>query len=474
MIRGYMYTTILTLFKQGCGKRKISRDTGVHRDTVSKIISKYKEKGIEEPAKYERESKVSKWHEDIVKMLSEQLSLIRIHEELVKEGFECSYNALSHYVRSQNIKKKSCIRFETLPGEEAQVDFGYVGRRVDKEGRKRKAYVFNMRLSYSRYDYYEVVFDQKIETWVRCHINAFNYFGRVPKVIKLDNLKAGVTKVNMYEPMYQKEYKRMADYYGTMLSACRPAQPQEKGKVESGIKYVKNNFFAGRKFIDNSDLNRQLEIWLKKANDRIHGTIKKKPKEIYESKEKGEMLKLPGVGYEMCSWHKRKVGKDCHITVDNNYYSVPEKYVGMMIYVLVKYKLVQVYNEKNEQLTTHERIEGKGKFSTNTSHYNKYKVLVPGFIEHNKHYEEKIKKMGDNCYAIYLELKKNCKNNWHRPIKGIISLQKEYSDEVIDLACKRALYFGICSYSKIKKIIESNSYNMPLNSNIGGGYAAYY
>lgn len=172
MIRGYMYTTILTLFKQGWGKRKISRETNVHRNTVSKIIKKYEEAGIEKPGRYKRESMAAKWHERIFELVNNKLSLVRIHEELIKEGFEGSYNALSYYVRQSNIKKKSRVRFETFPGEGAQVDFGYVGMRPDKEGKKREAYVFNMRLSYSRYDYYEVVFDQKIETWIRCHVNS--------------------------------------------------------------------------------------------------------------------------------------------------------------------------------------------------------------------------------------------------------------------------------------------------------------
>ena len=474
MIRGYMYTTILTLFKQGWGKRKISRETNVHRNTVSKIIKKYEEAGIEEPGIYHRESMAAKWHERIVEMLNSKLSLVRIHEELVKEGYEGSYNALSYYVRQSNIKKKSCVRFETFPGEEAQVDFGYVGMMPDKEGKKRKAYVFNMRLSYSRYDYYEVVFDQKIETWIRCHVNGFNYFGRAPKMIKLDNLKAGVTKVSIYEPMYQREYKMMAEHYQTMLWACRPGEPQEKGKVESGIKYVKNNFFAGREFKDNADMNDQLSKWLERANDRIHGTIKEKPREVYENKEKALMIELPAMGYDSCLWHERKVGKNCHITVDNNYYSVPEKYVGEIVYVLVRSKLVQIYDVNNELLTTHERLEDKGKFSSKNEHYNKYKILVPGFSQCEEHCELTMLKIGKNCHELYCAIKEKDKYSCYRVAKGVAKLAKDYGNETVDLSCKRALHYGVYSYLKIKSIVESNSYKMPLNDNMGGCHAAYY
>ena len=262
MIGTAMYTTILTLHKQGISQRKIARTTNTHRKTVRKIIERYGLSKIETPVAYNRASSVDSWHEEIISLLSEKLSTVRIFEKLQEKGYNSSYSSLSRYVRKHNIKKNTCVRFHTEAGEEAQVDFGDIGKKFDTNGKFKKAYVFNMRLSYSRLDYYEVVFDQKVETWIQCHINAFRYFAGVPKIIKLDNLKAGILNANFYEPIYQKEYKRMADHYNCLLSPCRPYQPQEKGKVESGIKYVKNNFFAGREFSSFQEMNQQLESWL--------------------------------------------------------------------------------------------------------------------------------------------------------------------------------------------------------------------
>jgi transposase len=145
----------------------------------------------------------------------------------------------------------------TLPWEEAQVDFGYAGYTL-YQGKKRKTWVFNMRLSYSRLDYYEVVYDQRVETFIQCHINAFNYFGGVPQYIKIDNLKAAILKTNFYEPIYQELYKNFAYYYGFHPLPCRIRRPNDKGKVESGINYVKNNFFSGRNFTDEQDLREKL------------------------------------------------------------------------------------------------------------------------------------------------------------------------------------------------------------------------
>jgi hypothetical protein len=326
-----------------------------------------------------------------------------------------------------------------------------------------------MRLSYSRLDYYQVVFDQKVDTWLQCHINAFKYFGGVAKVIKLDNLKAGIINANFYEPQYQQVYKNMADYYGTLITPCRTYQPQEKGKVESGVKYVKNNFFLGRKFSDNRDLNEQLCQWLDKANARIHGTTHKQPIEVFKSEEKEELIPLPLEEFVILIPSVRKVAKDCHIIFDNNYYSVPSKYVSKEVKVVCGNNLVKIYAE-DVVVATHERSKSKGEFKTNISHFDQYKRLCPGFAEYDIKYEDKMKAIGPFAEAMLKEMQKEYKNNWHRPVRGVIDLCKLYEHQVVDKACKRALSFGICSYSKIKSIIENNCYELPV-ADFGGDYA---
>ncbi|WP_341794773.1 helix-turn-helix domain-containing protein [Rickettsia endosymbiont of Rhinocyllus conicus] len=178
-----MYTTIITLYKQGNSQRNIAKLTRIDRKTVRKIINRYVESGTEYPAPYERSSALDSWHEQIIELLEKNLSYIRIFEELKIQGYTKSYGSLTRYIKKYKIQNNSCIRFHTLAGEEAQVDFGDIGLQYNAQGRRVKAYVFNMRLSYSRLDYYEVVFDQSCKTWIQCHINAFNYFAGSPKVV---------------------------------------------------------------------------------------------------------------------------------------------------------------------------------------------------------------------------------------------------------------------------------------------------
>lgn len=119
----------------------------------------------------------------IVTHLAAGLSGVRIHELLQEVGCLSSYSSIKTYIRELKGRADICIRFNTNPGEEAQVDFGYVGTLPDEHGKIRTAWVFNMRLSYARLDFYKVVCDQKVETFIQCHIEAFNYCRGIPKKV---------------------------------------------------------------------------------------------------------------------------------------------------------------------------------------------------------------------------------------------------------------------------------------------------
>ena len=150
-----------------------------------------------------------------------------------------------------------------------------------------------MRLSYSRLDYYEVVYDQRVETFIQCHVNAFYYFGGIHQYVKIDNLKAAILKANFYESIYQELYKNFAHHYGFNHLPCRVRRPNDKGKVESEIKYVKNNFFLGRKFSGEKDVKERLSRWNTKTNHRVRGTTRKVPQEVFEKEEKVKLIPLP-------------------------------------------------------------------------------------------------------------------------------------------------------------------------------------
>ena len=458
MLEVAMYTTIKTLWKKTRNKSEIARVTGHDWKTVSKVIRDI-EKGIEIPRKKPKKTIIDDYRETLTKLLEKDLSALRIHEELLRDGFIGSYSTVKKYVAMIKKRDDIFIRIHTDPGEEAQVDFGYIGITKDDCGKNRKTWVFNMRLSHSRLDYYEKVYDQKVETFIRCHINAFEFFGGVPAYVRIDNLKSAILKASFYEPIYQINYKQFADYYKFSPIPCRIYRPNDKGKVESGIKFVKGNFFKGRTFESGTDLERKLREWNNSANKRVHGTTRKVPLEVFMEEEKPALSSLPPVRFSLAKISTRKVYHDCHIYVDYNYYSVPYAYVGKKVDIELTDKILKVFYG-TEQIALHERINTKGCFSTIESHYPSFKIF--DVKKKQDTYRDKMRELGEYAAVFFDEALKMKPKSSISIARGVLSLQKLYSDEIINTSCKRALRYGAIEYIIVKNICKNSAYVLPL------------
>jgi len=225
------------------------------------------------------------------------------------------------------------VRVETRPGEEAQVDFGYGGMMLDPESQtERKTWAFVMTLSWSRHQYVEFVYDQKVATWLRCHRNSFPFFTGVLQRVVIDNLKAGIAKHSWEAPEAQRAYRECAEHYGFLITPYRPWTPQHKGKVEQGgVHYVKRNFLGGRE--PTTQANRDVQRWcLTTAGERIHGTTREQPLVRFAT-EQGTLQALPGAPYDLAIWEQVKAHRDCRIVFDNAYYSTPFRLVGQKLWV---------------------------------------------------------------------------------------------------------------------------------------------
>ena len=462
MIGGAMAITIQTLWKRCKNKSKIARETGHDWKTVAKMV-KLMESGEQYPARKPHTRILDANKEDIVRWLEEGLTGARIYAELGALGVKAGYSTVKDYIADIKKRENIFVRIHTKPGEEAQVDFGYVGPTDIGNGKRRKTWVFNMRLSYSRLDYYEKVYDQRVETFIQCHINAFKYFGGMPEYVKIDNLKAAILEANFYEPVYQRLYKSFADYYGFKPLPCRIYSPNDKGKVESGIKYVKSNFFLGRKFASGEDLDKKLRDWVdNKCNTRTHGTTRKVPREVFEAEEKHLLKPLPEDEFKMLTIGSRKVYHDCHIYAGYNYYSVPFEYVGKKVDIEIGDKILRIYYHGKE-IAMHARLAGRGEFSTNEAHYPKYKMMSQ--TEYQEKYQAKMSEIGPYAEQLFFAAIERHPRDWNKIIQGILSLVKSYPKEVVELSCKRALAYGALSYRIIKNTCYNGSYKLPVEFN---------
>lgn len=462
MIGGAMVTTIKTLWERCKNKTEIARLTGHDWKTVAKAV-KLLESGQEYPVTKPHPRKLDTCKEAILNWMEEGLTGVRIYDKLKAEGFQVGYSTVKLYLAGIRKREEIFVRIETPPGQEAQVDFGYVGLTRDKSGKKRKTWVFNMRLSYSRLDYYQKVYDQRVETFIECHQNAFRYFGGIPEYVRIDNLKAAILEANFYEPIYQELYKRFAQHCSFKSIPCRIYHPNDKGKVESGIKYVKNNFFSGRDFLDGMDLDRQLREWLDKTcNQRVHGTTRQIPLELFAKEEKAKLKPLPLKEFSMADVGSRKVYHDCHIYVDYNYYSVPFEYVGQEVDIELDKNILRIFYQ-NKEIALHPRQGGKGKFSTDNSHYPQYKRYSE--TEYQEKYQAKMAEIGPYAEQLFFQIVEQHPKEWARTVQGILSLLKNYSKEIVESACKRGLAFGVNRYTILKNICGNGSYLLPIEFN---------
>lgn len=378
---------------------------------------------------------------------------IRLFQVLQDHGFRGSYSSLQRYVsKSQLFKEKPVFRIESNPGEIAQVDFGSVGMIYDELAKAQvKAYVFVMVLGFSRDAYYEIVKHQDIATWCSCHIHAFEHFGGVPQIIIPDNLKSAIIKASFLDPVANKSYADLSKHYGFQIDPCLPGTPEHKGKVESGVKYVKNNFLPLRVFPNFADANRQLREWNNEiARMRIHGTTRRKPLELFENYEKGALRKLVLQRFEIPVWKRLKVYRDIHIQFDKAYYSVPYELRGEYVEARKTDSQVAVFHD-NELVAVHIPAP-TGKRRTNKDHYP---PDTGGYMEQDTEYcIQQAFSIGPYTHRIVKSLLKEEAIRNLRSSQNIIRLKKKFGHVRLEDACKRAVYYGNYTYGGVKNILE--------------------
>jgi transposase len=316
-------------------------------------------------------SQVEPFREQIIAWRQAGISGTAIHQALVREhGFAGSYSAVRRFLQGLALGAPAAtVALDFAPGEAAQVDFGAGPRILDTAtGELRKTWVFVMTLCFSRHQYAEVIWDQSVATWLACHRRAFEWFNAVPARLIIDNAKCAITRACRRDPEVQRAYAEYAEGYGFRIDACPPGEPQLKGRVEAGVKYIKRAFLPLRAFRDLTDANRQLRDWiLAEAGNRLHGTTRAQPLAQYQAVEKALMRPLPDVPPELAVWAKVKVHRDAHVQFEKAYYSVPFRLLGQALWLKATPATVRLYRD-HALVATHPRQRRAGARSTVDDH----------------------------------------------------------------------------------------------------------
>jgi hypothetical protein len=349
------------------------------------------------------------------------------------------------------------------------VDFGYAGLALDPQtDRLRKSWVFTMVLSWSRHQYAEVVWDQRIETWLLCHRHAFAFFGAVPAKIVPDNLKAAIVKASFTEPVAQRSYRECAEHYGFLIDPQPPRAPWLKGKVEQGgVHYVKRNFLAGRAVQTRDERNAALLVWCEQtAGQRLHGTTKCRPLERFAAVERAALCPLPPVPYDVGVWKQATLYRDCHLTFEGSYYSAPYRLVGARLWVRGGTRTVEIYTADDHQLVaTHDRAQQPGERHTQLAHLPPEKVA--GLTLTREQCRLQAGAIGPATAMVVGALLDHRPEDRLRAAGRLVRLAQTCTAERLERACLRAQAFGATDYATVKRILHEGLDQQPLPPALG-------
>ena len=475
VLKPHLQTTIWTLLRNGATQREIARVTGISRHTIRGYQKQFASQGDAGPPGAtagapaqtappwpptrppgSAPSSITSACEPHRAFIESQLKLSRnataVYQDLVDQfGFSGGYNSVKRF--AAKLRKREPQQFDRLsfqPGEEMQVDYGEgAPTRVKGTERFRKPRLFVATLRYSRRSFRRVVWKSSQEVWARLHEQAWRYFGGSCRYVVLDNLKEGVLKPDLYEPLLNPVYAAALAHYGVVADPARVRDPNRKGTVENAIGHTQATALKGRRFESIDEQNDFLEHWESRwAASRIHGSARRQVQAMFEE-ERPHLQALPVTGMQYFTESQRTVCDDTCVRVDHSSYAARPAPIGSRVLVRVFEHRIEVRNLKTQALLrTHARVDRPGT------------VVLP--------YEERVfnpsretHRILGQAKAIGPDAERLCQMLFaiegrvgQRKLWGIVGLAERYPRRLVDSACARAIAEGVHSYRHVKTLTE--------------------
>lgn len=458
-MKPHLRVTIETLLAHGASQHEIARRTGVDRKTIRRVQAKSPMATGSVPGEGQLPpprppappaSSACAPHRAFVEA---QVQLGRnaqaIYQDLVEQfGFAHGYNSVKRFVRG--LKVRAPERFdvlESLPGEEAQVDFGQGALTLRENGKYGRPYLFVMTLKYSGKSFRKVVWKADQESWARLHEEAWRTFGGAVTYVVLDNLKQGVLRPDLYEPALNAVYAALLAHYGVIADACRVEDPNRKGTVESAIQHTQSTALKGRKFPSIEAQNAWLAHWEERwAAPRIHGRKKRQVLAMF-AEEHPYLKPLPAQRFRYFRQETRTVDDAGLVQVQGAYYAAlpapPHSEVTVRLYE----REIEILDELGAVLRRHEKV-ARGQM-----------VLPDADRLFNPSRETarllaKVHKIGPHSSALAREIFARRGRPGQRAIYGLANLSRHYPRAAIEAACERVLTLSAPSYQAVRRLLE--------------------
>jgi transposase len=413
--------------------RKIARHLKIGRRTLAKYI----ETPAPPPAHRDRASKLDAFKPAIGELLERDSTAPAavILERLRPLGFDGGITIVKDYlqaVRTEAKNRRAYVRMEPGPGERFDVDWGHFGALV-YNGTPRKLYAFCLVECHSRKIYLEFTHSQSFESFVRCHIHAFEEMTGCPREIWFDNLATAVAEHEGNLVRFNPRFLAFAREYGFIPRACHVAAAWEKGKVERAIGYVRQAFWPLRTFADLNDVNAQARQWIEHtANQRKHRETGLAPDERFQP----EFLRpLPLLHPDYRDTADALVDKQLRLCFDGNRYCAPPRYVGRKLTVKADAHSVSIYDQSKE-VVTYARSWERGR-TFGAERFQK-ELFAQMAAAQRSAAQQRLTQMLGPTSEYYLRKLAETDRSLTRQVRELLELVRDYGPELVTAALEKA------------------------------------
>ena len=442
--------------QEGLSIAQIARELSLHPQTVSHWLKQPSFTG-RKPAR--RASRLDPYKPMIVRLLNQHdYSAVQILQRLRQSGYEGGSTILKDFVRKVRPPKKTAyltLSFES--GDCAQVDWAHAGA-VNVGSTRRRLSFFSMVLCYSRMLYVEFTLGESQEHFLACHQHAFESFGGSPRRVMVDNLKSAILSHPAGQPaLYHPRYLDFARHYGFQICACNVGAPNEKGRVENAVRYVKSSFLRGVDLDQFAPINPAAAQWLDTvANVRVHATTHKRPVDLFGT-ERPTLLPLPAAPYDVGINRSVTANSQFCVTLDTNRYSVPCQYASRRLTMRVYPERLVIYHD-HQLIAEHVRRYDRHQHYVNADHQR------PLLQQRRKARERQLLmhllRLSPNAEEYYRQLEMR-RINPTLHVRKIIALCEIYGDDAVGRAIEDALHYQAFSSEYITNILEQRDRRLP-------------
>lgn len=472
-------------YEQHLPHRAIARACGVGFGTVSAYCRRAREAGVTWPLAEDwddgqLEARLFRRVGDVVGVPRPLPDMAWVHQELKRPGVTLLRLWLEYREREPTGYRYSqfCVHYRrwarTLrptmrqihrAGEKVFVDFsGKKPSLIDPTtGEFTEVELFVGALGASSYVYAEACPSQELASWIGAHVRMLEYFQGCPAIFVPDNLRSGVTQPCRYEPIINRTYLELAQFYGAAVVPARTGHARDKAVVEANVLVAQRWILAvlrHRRFFSLAELNAAIRELLVVLNDRPRQKLGVSRRHLFEQLDRPALRPLPATRYELAEWGDATVNIDYHVVVDHNYYSVPSQLVHQRVEVRLSAPCVELFL-KGRRVVSHGRLWGRGQYATDPAHMpHAHRAHAEWTPSRLIAWAETTGRATAELVAALLASKPHPEQGY-RACLGIMRLAKAAGAARLESACTRALALDSPRYRTVQNILASGIDRLP-------------